>query len=410
MGFFLLPAWALGGDGFKLNLTGARYLGMGYAGVGLALDGSAIYINPGALGFLKSNSFQLGTSFVRPSTTFSAQTQGGQNLFDPEDMEENTITPISLFANWRRHDSRLTFGIGVYNPFGYDNQWPPTWQGKLIAQESLLNSLYIQPTVGYRINDQIGIGAGIVYGFGNFLTRRALDINGRNNTEGWLELAGRGNGVGYNIGVLFKFGIRTTGGLNYRSGMRIDVEEGEVNFNVPPSLQSEFSKDTTFSTDFTLPGTLGMGLSYKFLDNLVFALDVDYTFWSVYDEVQLNYELPEEELNPRIPTNLVKNFKNTFSIRLGGEYTIQNRYFLRFGALFSQSPVQDEYVNPEFPDSDRIGVTAGAGILLSNSLMIDLAYKYDFTGESFGELRERVFAGKYESTTNILGLSFSYNF
>ena len=379
---------------------------MGYTGMGLALDGSSIYINPGALGFLKKNSFQLGTSFLRPSTTYSSQTQGGQSV----DMEENTITPISLFANWRKRDSRLTFGLGVYNPFGYISEWPPDWKGKLIAWESSLNSLYIQPTISYRINDQLGIGAGVVYGFGNFLSRKILDINGRNNTEGWLEVAGRGNGVGYNVGLLYKFGGRTSIGLNYRSSMEIDVGDGEVNSNVPPSLQSEFDKDTTFTTKFELPGTLGLGLSYQFLDNLVIALDVDYTFWSVYNEIVLTYQSPPDELNFRIPDRLVKNYKNTFSIRMGGEYTVQNRYFIRFGANFTQSPVQDEFVDPEFPDSDRIGVTAGAGILLFNNFMLDLAYQFDFTGESFGELRERGFAGKYESTSNVLGVGLSYNF
>ncbi len=384
---------------------------MGYTGIGLALDASSIYVNPGAMGFLKKNSIQLGSSFLRPSTAFSPQTLGGQSLA-PEtiNMLDNTITPISVFANWRGKNNRVTFGLGVYNPFAYITQWPESWKGKLISQESSINSLYVQPSISYRINDQIGIGAGLTYGFGNFLVRRILDINGRNNTEGWLELSGQGNGVGYNLGIFYKPNIRTTIGLNFRSPMDIRVEDGEVSFNVPPSLQSEFERDSTFTTEFSFPGTLGVGISYKSLDNLQFALDIDYTFWKVYDELELTYPSEEEESNPRLPKSLVKNFKNTFSIRLGAEYTLQNRYYIRFGVMFNESPVQDEFVSPEFPDSDRIGLTTGVGIRLFEDFLVDLAYKFNFTGESFGELREKVFVGKYESTTNVLGVALNYNF
>lgn len=407
----LIPGLTKGNDGFKLNLSGARYLGMGHTGLGLSLDASSIYLNPGAMGFLKKNSIQLGSSFLRPSTTFSPQTQGGQSLA-PEtiDMLDNTITPVSVFANWRAPDARVTFGIGVYNPFGYKTQWPKSWKGKLISQESSINSLYVQPTVSYRINDRFGIGAGLSYGFANFLSQKILDINGRNNTEGWLELSGRGNGVGYNLGCFFKLGIRTSIGINFQSPMNIAVEEGQVSFNVPPSLQSEFERDRTFTTDFTFPGSIGAGLSYKSLDNLVFALDVNYTFWSSYDALQLTYPNAPDEVNQRLPKSLVKNFKNTFSIRMGTEFILQNRYFIRFGAMFNESPVQDEFVSPEFPDSDRIGLTTGLGIKLFEDLLLDVAYKFNFTGESFGELREDVFVGKYESTTNVLGIALNYNF
>ena len=95
---------------------------------------------------------------------------------------------------------------------------------------------------------------------------------------------------------------------------------------------------------------------------------------------------------------------------MGTEFVLRNRYFIRFGAMFNESPVQDEFVSPEFPDSDRIGLTTGLGINLFEDLLLDIAYKFNFTGESFGELREEVFVGKYESTINVLGIALNYNF
>jgi len=398
------------GGGFELSLNGYRYLGMGYTGTGLAFDSYSVYLNPGALGFIKRNYIQLGASFVKPSTTFLAQNPNSQGFAaETENMDSVLITPFSLFGAWRKEGSRLTFGIGVNNPFAYNTRWDENWKGKSIVQESSLSSIYILPTVSYRINDQFGIGGGLIYGLGNFLIRKSIPRSGKNNTQSWVEQSGSGRGLGYNLGLYYKPSDRLALGVNFRSNLSLDMDEGKINFSVPPSQRSEFEKDSVFTTEIDLPGALNVGMSYQLRNDLVVAMDINYTFWQVYDVINIEFRSPDTRIS-NVDNEIVRNFENAFSVRMGVEYAINRNSFIRFGAIYNKSPVQDTFVSPEFPDTDHIGLTAGYGILLFNHFQIDVAYKFEYSPETFGELASKNFSGLYETITNVLGVGVSYVF
>ncbi len=398
------------GGGFELSLSGYRHLGMGYTGVATAFDSYSIYLNPGALGFVKHNYIQLGASFVNPSITFRAQNFNTQSFAaESENMDSILFTPFSLFAAWRRPGSRFTFGISVNNPFGYRTRWEDNWKGKSIVQESAINSLYIQPTVSYRIDDKMGVGVGLVYSLGNFLLRKSLPIIGRNNAGSWVELSGKGNGIGFNAGFFFRPNPRLSLGINYRSGIRLPVQEGKLNFNVPVSQRSEYEKDSVFSTTLSFPGILSFGMSYQLQNDLIAAIDVNFTQWEVYDQLDIQLQNPDVQIRD-LDEVIERNFKNSYSVRLGVEYQINPNNYLRFGALYNQSPVREEYVSPELPDLNSIGMTIGYGRTIFNHFQVDIAYKFEYSPETFGELQKQNFSGLYESITNVLGVGVSYVF
>jgi len=398
------------GGGFELSLSGYRHLGMGYTGVATAFDSYSIYLNPGALGFIKNNYIQLGASFVNPSTTFRSQNFNTQSFSaESENMDSVLFTPFSLFAAWRRPGSRFTFGIGVHNPFGYQTRWDDNWKGKSIVQESSINSLYIQPTLSYRIDDRIGVGVGLVYSLGNFLIRKSLPIIGKNNTGSWVELSGNGNGIGFNAGFFFRPNPRLSLGINYRSGIQLPIQDGKLNFNVPVSQRSEYEKDSVFSTTLSFPGILSFGMSYQLQNDLIVAIDLNYTQWEVYDQLEIQLQNPDVQIRD-LDEVIERNFKNSYSVRLGVEYQMNPTNYLRFGAIYNQSPVKEEYVSPELPDLNSIGMTIGYGRTIFNHFQVDIAYKFEYSPETFGELQEQNFSGLYETITNVLGVGVSYIF
>lgn len=395
--------------GFELSLNGYRQLGMGAAGIGLSLDGSTMYFNPGGLSFIRKRAIQLGTSLYQPSTSFLARTP---SVYEAA-MEDVLITPISLYLAWRVQGSRFTFGIGVNTPFGYETKWPSEWNGRFISQESSLNTVYIQPTISYQINEKWGVGVGLIYGFGNFRSQKGLPFSGPNNQEAWSVALGEGNGLGINLGVYFKPNSRLALGVNFRSPVLLSIAEGEIQYNVPASLE-KFFPEGRFSGQFPLPGRIGFGLGYKLQEHFTLAFDFHYVNWGIQDTLRLQVEELVENAPPgsnNVYTELLpRNYKDAVSFRLGGEWDLNRKFFLRGGVFFDLSPVRDGALSPEFPDADRIGTTAGVGFILFDQLQVDLAYMFEFKGERTDILEAESFGGTYQSTTNIFGLGLGFMF
>ena len=82
---------------FSLIFRVPRQLGMGHTGVGVALDGSAMFFNPGAMAFVKRRQFQLGGSLVMPGTTYLVPNPG----LDLTQTEEQFYTPFYFYGMWR---------------------------------------------------------------------------------------------------------------------------------------------------------------------------------------------------------------------------------------------------------------------------------------------------------------------
>ncbi|MEZ4829592.1 MAG: outer membrane protein transport protein [Bacteroidia bacterium] len=179
------------GGGFQLNLHGQRQLGMAHTGTGLALDGSAVFFNPGALGFVSGGSVMIGSSAVFPRTNFLARTPSVYQ----ENMDTLLFTPIYLYLAWQIKSQQankkgFSLGVSVNNPFLGGSKWPDTWKGKYISQEFAINTFFIQPTLSYRFNPQVGIGLGVSYGFASLFSRKAITVDGPNGSEGTAALSG----------------------------------------------------------------------------------------------------------------------------------------------------------------------------------------------------------------------------
>ena len=388
--------------GIELRLSGYRQMGMAHTGTGLAWDASAAFFNPGALSFIRRRHVQFGGSVLIPFATYLARTPN----VNTADTDTSLLSPIYMYASWRKQGSRLTFGLSINNPFGQSVRWPSNWKGRFISIETSLNTFFIQPTVSYQLSDRWGIGAGVIYGVGNFLQNKALEFSGKNQTESSAEISGNGQGWGAQVGVYFRPSQLFSLGIKFRSSLDLFIPEGTAKFNVPTSLEQEFP-ETSFETTFTLPYEISMGLGYRPQENLLLALDVNFMGWGVFDSLTINYSdntalLPDEQT--------FRNYRNTLSARVGAEFDIRQRWFFRAGAFFEGSPVPERFLSPEFPDANRIGTSLGIGFYIGNRMNIDIAYKYELTGERTESFDQRRFDGTYELSSHALGIGLNFSY
>ena len=396
-------SYLLFAGGFQVNLQGQKQAGMGHTGIGLALDNASLQFNPGALIFVDSlGSFSTGASFIIPRTvyldpnsTYLAQTVN------------HTGTPLCIYSNFKfKKNSPITFGIGIYNPFGSRVQWEDDWKGQFLLREISLKTFFYQPTLSYKITEKLGIGVGYIFANGDFSLRKALPIQDSLGNYGEASLAGKATGKGFNIGVYYKLNNNFSIGLNYRSAVKVKVQNGAADF-VSANTVSQYFKNTTFNTQLNLPFNSGIGLGYLLNEKMKIALDINYVGWKSYDSLTIDFAQNSEKLadvaSPRL-------YKNTFIFRTGLQYQLNQKFMLRAGLYYDQSPVKKGYLTPETPDSDKIGLTTGFTITFNKYLYIDASLIYTEGLKRVDTNIETQFEAIYKSKAVIPGFNLGVKF
>ncbi|QQL49099.1 OmpP1/FadL family transporter [Mucilaginibacter ginkgonis] len=403
------PALAFS-QGFQVNLAGQKQIGMGHTGTGTALDGAAIFFNPGAVATLSQNYLQLGVSPVIFKSAFNPD-----NTNDNYHTGNNLAMPFSGYAAWGPEEAPWKVGLGVYTPYGGLTDWGQSWEGKYILEKMNLQSIYIQPTVSYRIDDMISIGAGFVYNRGSVDLTRAIPLANMAGADGQAELKGNGSGYGYNVGIYLIPDKKVSVGLNYRSKVDTRINSGNAIFTVPASVQSSFPQPNSFSSALPLPATASVGVGFYPKSAMTFAFDINYVQWSTYKSLPFTYTQTSDVV---VNTSSPKNYRDAISIRGGFQYREKDKeggklyydpWAYRFGAGYATYAARTGYVSPEVPDGNRAFVTGGIGYTFMDQWDLDFSFEYEHIFERRQTNLETALSGAYKTDIFIPGISITYH-
>ncbi|MDB5257373.1 MAG: fadL [Chitinophagaceae bacterium] len=397
---FLSPFLAQA-QGFQVNLQGQKQQSMGGTGTGVALDEASVFFNPGAVSHLEKNGVSLGISPTIANSTFESSSSQTQNRTNSP-----VSTPFTGYAVFGREESKFKFGLGVYTPFGSTIKWEDGWAGRFQLTKLQLFSVFIQPTVSYKISDKIGIGAGFVYGIGKIDLRRDLPIVDGNGNYSSAKLTGNASGIGFNAGIYLKPIEKLSIGITYRSQVNMKVNNGNAEFTVPGSLSSSFPSGP-FTSSLPLPQVISIGVGVTPIEKLLITADVNFIGWSAYKELAFDYENNTSSLQD---TKSVRNYKDTYAFRLGGQYSVKENLRVRAGIAYQLTPVQDGYVTPEVPDANKISYTAGIGYKFADKLTVDASFTFEDYAKRTDTNKESNFSGSYKTYIAIPGISLTYNF
>lgn len=412
----LIGTAALAG-GFQVALQGQRQIGMGHTGTALAFDASSIFFNPGGLSFTKQNNITFGGSLIRSRVNYlSPQETNAPNSYSA--MSESPLgTPFTFYASFGPKDGDLKFGIGAYTPFGSSVKWADNWKGYSVLQELKLQSIFIQPTVSYKIG-KLGIGAGFVYSIGSVELRKGIGALATNDGYASAKLKGNASGMGYNVGLHFQATDDLSFGASYRSQVDMKVDGGDATFKVPASAITlgRFPQGgaTTFDATLPLPGTISLGVGYKVNKDLTVSVDYNYVQWSAYKELKFDYK---DDVNGSKTSVSPRKYKDASIIRIGAEYMATEALAIRAGYYFDQTPVEDGYMTPETPDANRNCFTFGIGYKITDSFSADASFLFIEGTEREQKqsdidpaAQDSFLAGTYKLRVLVPGVSLSYRF
>ncbi|MFC7667922.1 OmpP1/FadL family transporter [Hymenobacter humi] len=287
----------------------------GLGGASTAYIGSiaGISTNPGLLG-------HWGDSLVRVSTGGMGQIRRssfiGQDTYQRTD-QELAILPGGYFYATGAVSKRVALGLAVTTPYGYHTKWPNTWEGRSVIQESQLNTVFVQPTVGFKLNDNFNAGVGLVYAFGKYSQRRALGQY--DGTSAQAQLNSSGSGLGLNVGLYGRTGDNLAFGISYRSGVKLKMNNGKATTtNIPERDAAVFPLTSDYKTEFNLPSTLAVGIADRITEKLVLTFDFTLSGWSTMDSLKL--EVAPSGSAPQRRVTTARRYEDALAFRVGAEY------------------------------------------------------------------------------------------
>ena len=267
-----------------------------------------------------------------------------------------------------------------------------------------LKIIFLQTTLGFQLSDKLGLGIAHVYGFGSFYLRKGGPNANGEYGEGILEGAASGHGM--NAGLYYQVSDRLSLGASYRSSVTVKEEEGTATFSVPSSLK-EYFPSTSFSTSISLPQVINFGIGYELSEKTTLACDISSVGWSIYDSLVFDFAENTDKLEDiRSP----RHYRNTLIFRIGVENKQNEKFTIRAGTYFDMTPVEDGFITPETPGANKVGITAGASMLVSEHFNINLSFLYIEGAERTDTNLETGFGGTWKAKAFIPGFSLEYIF
>lgn len=413
-----LSLFAAGGahaGGFELPDNGVRAVGRGGANAVGVSDLTAVHYNPALLARQATMFSALWNhNLVFHSESFQRAPLGdtwgpdlaGRTFEKAEDDE--SLFPLggflalgSDFGLSKRAGSEIgdfMFAASIYGPSAYGKQvWPAYGpQSWMLTGTDLLLVYYGLTAAWQSPSGDFGFGATLQWvDMPHMEYELAIDADPKTADPadcGTLTpVAGEGTCGNTPNHVLGKLNLKDRFAYTAQVGgfwrVHPNVELAVSGRVVPVKLESEGGVEldkpelSPEGVDVQLPLTLPMtargGVRY-FTETFDVELDAFWENWSVIDQYDVSMQ---GEINgvPVHDLSIAKEWQDTVSLRLGGEYRVLPEVLdVRAGTFVENGAAPDAYSHIDFPSFDRLGVGAGLTWHALDNLSVSAAYMHIF--------------------------------
>ncbi|MBL8451908.1 MAG: transporter, partial [Zoogloea sp.] len=284
----LMPAVALGlaagqasAAGFQLLEQNASGIGNSYAGsAAVAENASTIYYNPAGMTQLQSREASVGMSLVRPTFKFNNQgsSTGVLNGSGTGNDAGSWAAIPNGYLSWGLSKD-LYVGVGFGAPFGLVTEYDNPWLGGAQAIKFDIKTYNVNPSVAYRVNDMVSLGAGLNYQRMEAEYVRLATVTSAALSATRATLDAGDNSWGWNVGALFTLSPNTKVGVSYRSKIKHELK-GSLAVSGPAAGASPALTTGSAMARVDLPDTFILSVVQNLNDKWEMLGDISWTGWS----------------------------------------------------------------------------------------------------------------------------------
>ena len=376
-------------SGYRIPEQSVDSTGKVGANIASATKADTTYFNPANMSWVDAGWLaELDLTWIHlTSITYE---DARTSLFNGGSEKENFLLPTVFLVSPDYNNFR--FGFSVTAPYGLQKRWnepfPATYAKKFALQVFELN-----PTVSYKINDYVSVAGGARAMIAKATARNggmipSTPISFSRDLEGDFDVD-----WGYNLALSVQPAENLNLSVTYRSNVDLGLSGDAVlrtNFPFPYAFES--------TGDVTLPAPAVLAVSAAYTwDKLTVELTWDRTFWSEYEELDIQYSAPIRNpvlasiFGPAVP----KNWDDTDAFRVGVSYEFCDYFTGMAGFAIDENPVPEENLSFELPDSNAWLYSIGGRYKVNDQLELGLAVLYDYkesrkvnNGTIFGEFTD----------------------
>lgn len=387
-------------NGYFSHGYGQSAKGMGGAGIAYPQDTLAAATNPAGMVHL-GNRMDIGLEIFAPDRGF---TYGMGSPDGNGDGAMESWFPLPEFGYNRMINSNLSLGVSVFGNGGMnttyadgDHPFTPT-PGATVGID--LMQMFIAPTVAYKVNEQLSVGASLNL-IGQAFEAKGLQAFGVMDASFGDVGRDYSYGASVRLGAMYQVNNAVTLGATYQS-------KGNM------SKFDDYAMLFPNGGEFDIPASYGLGIAVKATDKLDVAFDV---IRIDYSGVDVTGNLAKMSLFGANQHGFGWDDQTVF--KLGAAYKYNSGLTLRAGLNYGEQPIDlaaaptpDDIgfeLNTLAPGVVETHLTLGFTKELSADSSITGSYMHAFekeveaTGSMFGP-------GKLEMSQNSFGLSYNKKF
>ena len=308
----------------------------GYAGAGLtarATDAGTVFSNPAGM-----TRFEKSTMLVGITPLY---------IYAPFDPDQDTTTGGSdgsvkelfsggSFAYIRPVTEKLTLGVSAQNYFGLALDWKPnSWVGRYEVTKATIIAPQLQPTVAYKVNNWLSLGAGAGLTMGYLKDDARVDNLEPNLGDGKLTYDDTDFAVQGNFGVMLEPSDRTRIGLRYLTETQLDFG-GDIFFSGVGPIIAEATKSLgDLDLGMKMPQSLMAGIFHQVNDKWAVLGSVGWDDWSRFSRVHVRID------GTGVNTVVDAGFKDTWHFGVGAQYQYTPKLMLTAGFSYDSGMAND---------------------------------------------------------------------
>ncbi len=354
-------------NGMRLASQDGFATGRGEAFVATADNPSAIYYNPAGIGQLEGFDIRAGIYGIYLDPTFTPPPPRNTNTYH---IDKQFAAVPQFFAAYTPPDQLLSFGLGIYAPYGLGGSWPQDTGFRAVAISGSLTYLRINPAVALKVAPNLFVGAGLEVDYGSIELEQGL-LRTERPFANVFKFSGNAWAPGYNLGALWQPHEKVSLGLTFRSATSLDIQ-GHTEIQQQPIIART---ERTAQAGFDFPLEAALGLSFRPTPKWNLEFNADFTGWSSFDTVTIDQQAPPFPIRQNVPVTL--KWQDSWMYSFGVTRYFEKGWHVSAGYTFNENSVPDAYYTPLAADLDRHFFAVGAGFR-GKRYNFDIAYQFGY--------------------------------
>lgn len=376
--FLLCSQNALAGGFYLPEIATPGSVGTaGVANVTNVDDASSAFTNPAGMTALEADEVVAGMEVLIPVNKFDSDiaTAGGS---DGGNAGNPAVIPGLFVVKGLNENLKLGFSIAAVAGGGLD--YGENFVGRYQAYKAVLQTVGVGPSLGYKINDMLSIGAGVYMLYTTFNQKIAVNQSFFGANDGTVHFDDIDDiSYQWTAGITFQPTDRLLFGFTYLSEADVDLSGDLKTSGLQGAFDNLLGDADSITVNFDLPEAFTFGLRYRATDKLTLLADSNYQRWSQFS--QTNVRIDVGPAGETIVTGFDRDWKDTWHVGAAFKYYLGENHLIGMGVSYDSSPVSNKDRTADLPMDEQFRVAAAYG----KDNPIGLSYSFSTSYVYFGE-------------------------